>query len=138
MQHTGLSPERKIRHALQSLLATNAFFGMLALRMPFSKGDVKTIAGNGVDFTYSHEWVSEATHDEIKGAIAHIVYACALKHHLRRGERDYGKWNQASRIATAELLQSQDIDVPAGIAGQDLPVEVIYERLPDPEDNDDG
>jgi len=146
MNFTGLSPTRKIRHALQSLLATNAFFGMLALRMPFAEGKVKTIAGNGVDFTYNAEWVSEATHDEIKGSIAHIVYACALKHHLRRGERDYAKWNQASRIATKVLLESQDIWVPPMggwadfAAGQleDLPVEVIYDKLPEPEESDEG
>ena len=145
MNYTGLSPERKIRHAVQSLLATGPFFGMLALRMPFSPGQVETIAGNGIDFTYSPEWVAEATHDEIKGCIAHIVYACALKHHLRRGERDYDKWQRASRIATKTLLEAQDLWVPpssgwAGFAAgqlEDLPCEVIYDKLPDEDGKSD-
>ena len=132
------SPERKIRNSLTSLLATHSFFGVLALRMPFSPGAVETIAGDGLSLTYNPEWVSSASHDELKGCIAHIVFACALKHHTRRGERDSDKWNRASRIATAELLESQNLWIPDDLSGMDLPIETIYDRLPDPPKNEGG
>ena len=142
------SPETRIREALSSLLATHRFFGVLALRMPFSPGPVKTVAGDGISFTFNPEWIAnpETTVDEIKGSIAHIVFACALKHHTRRGEREYGKWNAASRLATAPLLEAEDIWVPPNVAQlgrafqglDDLPIELIYERMEDPDEDEDG
>ena len=138
-------PERKIRKAISSLLATHPFFGVLTLRMPLSPGNVKTIAGDGIAFTYNPEWILEAPHDEIKGCMAHIVFACALKHHTRRGGREYGKWQAASRLATAALLEQSDIWVPPGVDQlvrhvkglDDLPVEVIYDRMEDEDDEED-
>ena len=106
------SPAARIRGAITSLLATNRFFGVLALRLRVQPGNVKTIAGDGLTLTYSEEWVAEAPHDQIKGAVAHIVFGCALKHHVRRGDRDYNRWQRASREATAELLRREDIWVP--------------------------
>ena len=132
------SPRRKIRRAIGSLLATNRFFGVLALRMPVGPGKVETIAGDGLTLTYSEEWVSEATHDEIKGAIAHIVFACALKHHVRKGDRQHGRWNKASRIVTAELLERENIWVPDGIQGRDLPIETVYDQLPEEQEGPEG
>ena len=114
-----------------SLLSTNPFFGVLSLRLQSRPGKVETIAGDGITLTYNEEWVSEAPHDEIKGAIAHIVYGCALKHHVRRGDRDFHRWQKASRIATAELLQNENIWTPLGLRGEDLPVELIYDKLPE-------
>ena len=128
----------RVRKALNSLLATNPFFGVLALRMPAMPGKVKTIAGDGVMVTYNPEWVAEASYDEIKGCLAHIVFACALKHHTRRGERDYAKWQRASRIATAELLEREELWVPDGVPAQDRPVERIYDDLDDPDDSGGG
>lgn len=139
------TPEKKLRHALQSLLATNRFFGVLALGMPMQAGPVKTIAGDGQTFAFNPDWVGEATHDEIKGCMVHIVSACALKHQLRRGERDYDKWQKASRLATAPLLEKEDVWLPPEVEQMmrqvkgldDLPIETIYERLIDDDDKDD-
>ena len=122
--------QKRIRRAVSSLITTHRFFGVLALRMEIEPGDVQTIAGNGINFTYSPEWVNETSFDEIKGCIAHIVFACALKHHVRRGERDYDTWQRASRIATAEILKRDDLWVPESIEPEDLPIEIIYDRLP--------
>ena len=129
-----ISPERKLREAVSSLLATHRFFGVLALRMPMisDPGGTKTIAGDGVTFTYNPEWVSSVGHDELKGCVAHIVFACALKHHTRRGKRDYKRWQNASREATAELMRQEGLWIPAMTGGSklnDLPVELVYDRL---------
>ena len=138
------SPERKLREAISSILATHRFFGVLALRMPLVPAPaVKTISGNGETFSFNPSWVAEATHDELKGCIAHIVFACALKHHVRRGARDDAKWQRASRYATAPMLIEQDLWVPqevsitnAAATLKALPVETLYDRLPDPPKND--
>ena len=132
------TPERKVRDATASMLATHPFFGMLMLRMPISEGQVETIAGDGSSLMYNPEWVSEATHDEIKGCIAHIVMGCALKHHTRRGERDNKKWQRASRMATAEILQRENLWVPDDVKAVDDAVERIFDSLPDDPKNDDA
>ncbi len=129
------SPESKIRKAVSSLIAVQRFFGTLALRMRFAPGNVETLAGDGIEFTYNPEWISEALFDQIKGSIAHIVVACSLHHQFRRGSRDYETWQKASRLATAPILEGANLWVPEGVTGPfakqyaDLPVEVIYDRL---------
>ena len=125
------SPARMIRKAISSLISTNRFFGVLSLRLRVSSGNVDTITGDGVNLVYNPEWVTTAPHDQIKGAIAHIVYACALKHHLRRGERTEQRWNTASRMVTAELLRRENVWVPDHIPSEDLPIEVVYNMLPE-------
>ena len=125
------SAGKKIRKAISSLLSTNRFFGVLSLRLRIRPGRVDTISGDGITLTYNRDWVAEAPHDEIKGAIAHIVFGCALKHHVRRGDREINRWNKASRIVTAELLRRENIWVPDHVQGEDLPIEVIYNKLPE-------
>ena len=129
------SAAKKIRKAISSLLSTNRFFGVLSLRLRIRPGNVDTVSGDGITLTYNRDWVAEAPHDEIKGAIAHIVFGCALKHHVRRGERDINRWNKASRIVTAELLRRENIWVPDHVQGEDLPIEVIYNKLPEEPDD---
>ena len=130
------TPEVKIRKAVTSLLNTQKFFGALALRMTAEPGPVSTIAGDGEDFSYNPEWVAKATVDEVKGCIAHIVMACSLHHQTRRGYRDNRNWQIASRLATAPMLTQSDFWLPDEVKdfmanGQydNLPVEIIYERL---------
>ena len=72
--------------------------------------------------------------------------ACALKHHTRRGGRGNDKWQIASRLATAPILEVNDIWLPPQVASivrlmhgtDDLPVERIYERIPDSDDRGGG
>ena len=123
---------------MSSLLATHQFFASLALRMEFEEGDVPDLSGDGRNFAYNAEWVAESTIDEIKGCIAHIVYACALKHHTRRGGRDFAKWNTASRMATFDMLKQNEFWTPDGVTGMDWPIEKIYDFLPDPPEGPDG
>ena len=134
------SPESKIRAATQAMLTRQRFFGALALAMTFEEGDTKTIAGDGLKLTFNRRWVENALHDEIKGCMGHIVMACSLHHMVRRGARDSRRWQMASRLATAPLLAANDLWVPPQITDrlargyEDLPVEIIYDRLDDPDD----
>ena len=62
--------------------------------------------------------------------MARVVFACALKHHTRRGGRDPGRWQRASQLVTHGELRRAGFVLPADAeAWEDLSVEDAYERL---------
>ena len=44
--------------------------------------------------------------------MAHLVIACALKHHTRRGERDPERWQMVSQLVTHALLRDAGFTLP--------------------------
>ena len=141
--------DRRMRTALRNLMSIHPFFATLALRMPMvADPRKKTVACDGEHIYYNPDWVSHEGSDKLKAAIARLVMACALKHHTRRGDRDYAKWQQASNIVTLPILQDAGLDVDpqvlqeltAGIMTQieEKSVEEVYKLIPDPEDDDES
>ena len=64
------------------------------------------------------------------------MLACALKHHTRRGERDPGRWQQASQLVTHGLLRDAGFKLPPDAEAWDgISVEQAYDRLPEPQDD---
>ena len=127
---------RRVRRCLSSLLATQPFFGHLALRLPIEEDRTrKTIASDGTVLRYNPEWVEEQPSDPIKAAIARVVMACALKHHTRRGERDYKRWQTASQMVTLPFLREAGLTDEQG--GVDDAVERVYDTLPEEESSSD-
>ena len=95
---------RRIKRLLKNLLSVWRFFGHLALRLDLIEdAKRKTIAADGRAIRYSPEWIAQTDDATIRAAIAGIVLACALKHHTRRGDRDYGKWQWASSSSAAPV-----------------------------------
>lgn len=126
---------RRIREVLRSLIATQPFFGHLALRLPLREDTSrKTVASDGEIIRYNPSWVLEQPSDKIRSAISHCVLACALHHHTRRGERKYERWQRASREATLPYLREAGLTTTEG--GENDTVERIYDRLPDENDDD--
>ena len=123
---------RRMRRCILSLLSTQPFFGSLAFRMRLVEDhSCNNIAANGVEIRYNPKWVTQdANADEITLAIAHIVMACGLKHHLRRNERDYHRWQEASHLVTRPFLHNAGLTKETG--GLDMSVEKAYQTLPDP------
>ena len=77
--------------------------------------------------------------DRIKAAVARVVFACALKHHTRRGERDPGRWQRASQLVTHGELRRAGFVLPAEAeAWEDLSVEDAYARLAGEASGDEG
>ena len=77
--------------------------------------------------------------DRIKAAVARVVFACALKHHTRRGERDPGRWQRASQRVTHGELRRAGFVLPADAeAWEDLSVEDAYARLAGEEGGQEG
>ena len=122
------------------MLATQPFFANLSLRLPVQADPSRrTIASDGERLYFNPQWVAEALDDDIKTCIANLVTACALKHHTRRGERDYAKWQRASyRVCLPYLLSENLANSHDAMHALDMSVEKAYEIIDDPEDDDDS
>ena len=128
----------RMRSCIPEMLRTYPFFGFLALRMPLIADDARiSIAADGRNIYYNPRWVSEHSFDDLRYAIARVTMACALKHHTRRGDRDYSRWQMASRLVTRHFLKDSGLtlalaggndNVDAG-AGINQSVEQVYELL---------
>ena len=122
---------RRVSDCVGALLTEQPFFGSLALRLPIRPDPTReTLASDGRELRYSPAWVARTDADRIKAAVARVVFACALKHHTRRGERDPGRWQRASQRVTHGELRRAGFVLPADSeAWEDLSVEDAYARL---------
>ena len=122
---------RRVSDCVGALLTEQPFFGSLALRLPLRPDPTReTLASDGRELRYSPAWVARTDGDRIKAAVARVVFACALKHHTRRGARDPGRWQRASQLVTHGELRRAGFVLPADAeAWDDLSVEDAYERL---------
>ena len=130
---------QRVSGCVTALLREQPFFGSLALRLPV-RADTgrETLASNGREIHYSPQWIAETDAHLIKTAIARVVLACALKHHTRRGERDPERWQCASQLVTHGLLRDAGFTLPPDAEAWDgISVEEAYDRLPEPEPDDD-
>ena len=127
---TELNAVRNIRRAISSTMTTMPFFGTLASHIrPLKKYDIATMATDGYTaLWYNPIWVEQAEEQELKIAICRLVLSCALSHNLRRDERTYGRWQDASVMVTIPLLYAEGI-VPENF-GWDTSCEKAYDRLP--------
>ena len=131
---------RRVSDCVTALLTEQPFFGSLALRLPLRPDPAReTLASDGRELRYSPAWVARTDADRIKAAVARVVFACALKHHTRRGERDPGRWQRASQLVTHGELRRAGFVLPAEAeAWEDLSVEDAYERLAGEEGGQEG
>ena len=126
----------RVSDCVIALLRDQPFFGSLALRLPIRPDTAReTLASDGREIRYSPDWVANTDADLIKTAIGRVVLACALKHHTRRGERDPGRWQQASQLVTHGLLRDAGFKLPPDVEAWDgISVEQAYDRLPEPQE----
>ena len=129
---------RRVSDCVTALLRDQPFFGSLALRLPIRPDPAReTLASDGKEIRYSPQWVANTNADLIKTAIGRVVLACALKHHTRRGERDPGRWQQASQLVTHGLLRDAGFKLPTDAKAWDgISVEQAYDRLPKPQEDE--
>ena len=131
---------QRVSACVTALLREQPFFGSLALRLPVRPdAGRETLASDGREIRYSPQWIAETDAHVIEAAIARVVLACALKHHTRRGERDPDRWQRASQLVTHGLLRDAGFTLPPDAEAWDgISVEEAYNRLPEPEPDDDG
>ena len=122
---------RRVSDCVGALLTGQPFFGSLALRLPLRPDPTReTLASDGRELRYSPAWAARTDGDRIKTAVARVVFACALKHHTRRGGRDPERWQRASQLVTHGELRRAGFVLPAEAeAWEDLSVEDAYDRL---------
>ena len=122
---------RRVSDCVGALLTEQPFFGSLALRLPLRPDPTReTLASDGRELRYSPAWAARTDGDRIKTAVARVVFACALKHHTRRGGRDPERWQRASQLVTHGELRKAGFVLPADAeAWEDVSVEDAYERL---------
>ena len=131
---------RRVSDCVTALLRDQPFFGSLALRLPMrADANRETLASDGHEIRYSPTWVADTGADLVKTAIARVVLACALKHHTRRGEREPERWQHASQLVTHGLLRDARFALPPEAQAWDgISVEQAYDRLPEPNEDDNG
>ena len=130
---------RRVSGCVTALLREQPFFGSLALRLPIRADATReTVASDGREIRYSPRWIAEAQAHVIETAMARVVLACALKHHTRRGQRDPERWQRASQLVTHGLLRDAGFTLPPDAEAWDgISVEQAYDRLPEPDPEDD-
>jgi predicted metal-dependent peptidase len=147
-----LTPERMISKALIKLTTNDPFFGCVAMRLnvePVTDAFVEQfekergfefkMATDGKVIKYAPKWVANQQLNDLVGTLAHEAAHVALKHNIRRGERDPMKWNIACDLAINGHLIDQGYSIPdfdetakdKAKQYMDMSAEKIYGMIPD-------
>lgn len=104
-----------LSHMLVARSATGIFFATLALGLKRQADwSVPTLCTNGSWIKYNPAFVMSLGTPERQGVLAHEVMHPALKHHVRRGQRDSTRWNIACDMAINEILSDSGSVLPSG------------------------
>ena len=127
---------QKIARSKTKLLIKHPFFGSLALSLHFiQQSDGKTMATDGTKIFWSEDFVDRCSEDEVTGVIAHEVMHVAMKHMLRRGERNPERWNIAADYVINDILIDAGFTLPNNGLFDDqykgMTAEKVYEQLPE-------
>ena len=137
--HQQRAARQRLAACITALLRRQPFFGAVALNLtpPSADPSRPTMATDGAVLYYNPVWVHETQTEKLIQALAHLVLACALKHHTRRENRTYARWQKASRLVTQYLLLEEKLADPRQGPGLDLSIAQAYDTLPeDPEDEE--
>lgn len=110
-----MTPSEKISRARAGLILSEPFFATLAMGLEVVEApEIKTMATDGDRLFYKPEFVDSLPSAQLRGVVAHEVMHVALLHHVRRGNRDPGKWNEAADHAINLELLAKGFDLPPG------------------------
>ena len=131
-----MEANQKIARSKTKLLIKHPFFGSLALSLHFvQQPDGQTMATDGTKILWSEDFVNRCTEDEVTGVIAHEVMHVAMKHMLRRGERNHERWNIAADYVINDILIDAGFTLPENGLFDDqykgMTAEKVYEQLPE-------
>ena len=127
---------KKMTKARVSMLFSNPFFASLALRLQLVEdSNCPTAYTDGSIIGYSPKYIESLTLNETISLIAHEVLHVANLHHLRRGSREFFKWNKAADYAINIVLKDSGMEVSKdwllNEAYRGKSAESIYSTLPD-------
>ncbi len=122
--------------ARRRLIERHPFIGSLALRLalvPTNDSRMDTATTDGTHIFVNTKYFSALSDDEQMAIIAHEVWHCAMKHFLRRGDRELNRFNYACDVETDLILLKDGftIDIlPYDKEWVGQCAEWIYERVP--------
>ena len=120
--------KRNLLSVRSDLMHNLPFFGTLSLNLTTAVDyQVRSIATDGVSLKYNPGWVAAATPQQIKSALSACVVSCSFHHHVRRGNRSYGRWQKACNMAITPILMQQGL-ISHG-EGLKISAERAYDRL---------
>ena len=136
MNDKDLKAEEKISKARAKLVLNEPFFGALILKMDVVETErISTAATDGRHIFWNRKFIDSMTLNQCKGLLAHEVMHVALKHTLRRQERNPLRWNIAGDFAIDPILKECNFELPAGEhINPDFDgmwAEKIYDQLPE-------
>lgn len=151
-----ISEEKKREYARRLLLsrmrilADNGFYGLLLMHMGYGIDEnCATAATDGKKIIFGPAFLEEISDRELDFVMMHEVLHVALRHCMRRGERDGERFNIACDIVVnSNILFSKNMDAraitlekygesmhlaPDGKEGYEYTAEQVYEMLDSPE-----
>lgn len=141
-----MNAEKKIIRAIVYLTIHDPVFACLAMllaRRPMpeehrklfeaARGFTPTMGTDGVNLFYNPEFVEKLDERDLIGVIVHEALHVAMKHVLRRGDRDIELWNIACDYAINPMVQQSGYRLPNGALldnkYDNMSAEQIYELL---------
>ncbi|MDP9121887.1 MAG: metallopeptidase domain containing protein, partial [Acidobacteriota bacterium] len=129
-----------LQRTLAALIYRHPFLATLALRTRrIEDSSQPTAWTDGTQVAVNPSWFASLSDEHRVTVLAHECYHIALAHHLRRGNRDPGRWNVACDYAVNYLLNLDGMPLPSGVLHDpsfgDASAETIYKKLsqiPDP------
>jgi predicted metal-dependent peptidase len=110
-----------IKNGIIRLLMNDPFFGCLLLQLKLLIGPrfVKTMGTDGVYLLVNPDWTNKWTFNEVTGVLVHEAWHVGMKHMLRRGNRDFKRWNRACDFAIDQYIvglngKNKKYDLPDG------------------------
>jgi predicted metal-dependent peptidase len=116
-----LTAKQKMKKARTMLILDDPFYGALSMRMkirPMSKNIIERAIVNrscvidGRQIVYDPRFIDSMSVMEAKGLLAHEISHVALKHNLRRGDRDWKTWNMAGDFVIDPILKKAGFELP--------------------------
>lgn len=106
----------KLRKARTQMVLDHPFFGFLACYLePQEKPDTESLATDGRRLLFNPSFVKNASIDDLKFVLAHVVQHVALDHFGRRNGRDSDVWDLASDFAANQLLVKYGFPLPPSL-----------------------
>lgn len=92
-----------------------AFLGCLMCRLNFRwSTEVETAGVTDTTFLWNPDWFDSLTFEERKGVLLHELWHIALLHGLRKGNKNYKKWNIACDHRINNNLSREGVKLPKG------------------------
>lgn len=109
------APMDRAHKVRAGLIMGQPFFGTAALHLELKQDpSCQTAWTDGKTLGFNPEYMMNTPMEELEGVMAHQVMRCVLGHHLRRGGRDRGVWNDAGAHVVNHELHRAHFHLPTG------------------------